>query len=128
MAFDERRFIDAAGPSVTLPERGWTAVELEGRPVAALGRDPALDEAPEHTRARGAAALALEDQRLWAELRAGNGGLRGSREPLIEAGDAERRRLGRDLHDGAQSRLVALALTRGRTPSREGDPEVAAIL
>ena len=60
--------------------------------------------------AGAAAALALENQRLEAELRARIEDLRASRARLVEAGDAERRRLERDLHDGAQSRLVALAL------------------
>jgi signal transduction histidine kinase len=60
--------------------------------------------------AGAAAALALENQRLSAELRARIEELRASRARLVEAGDAERRRLERDLHDGAQSRLVALAL------------------
>ena len=60
--------------------------------------------------AGAAAALALENQRLAAELRARIEDLRASRARLVEAGDAERRRLERDLHDGAQSRLVALAL------------------
>ena len=60
--------------------------------------------------AGAAAALALENQRLEAELRARIEDLRASRARLVEAGDNERRRLERDLHDGAQSRLVALAL------------------
>jgi signal transduction histidine kinase len=55
--------------------------------------------------------------------------LRASRQRLVQAGDAERRRLERDLHDGAQSRLVALALNlrlaRGRL---DGEPELAALL
>ena len=127
---DERRFVDAAGRSVTLPERGWTAVELEGRRVAAIVHDPALDEEPELTRSAGAAAaLALENQRLSAELRARIEDLRSSRARLVEAGDAERRRLERNLHDGAQSRLVALALKLAAARRHaEGDPEVAAIL
>jgi len=127
---DEKRFVDAAGRSVTLPERGWTAVELEGRRVAAIVHDPALDEEPELTRSAGAAAaLALENQRLSAELRARIEDLRSSRARLVEAGDAERRRLERNLHDGAQSRLVALALKLAAARRHaEGDPEVAAIL
>ena len=66
----------------------------------------------ETVRAAGAAtALLLENQRLDAELRARLVELGASRARLVQAADAERRRLERNLHDGAQSRLVALALT-----------------
>jgi signal transduction histidine kinase len=65
-----------------------------------------------------AAGLALENARLQAELRAQLTEVRASRARLVEAGDAERRRLERDLHDGAQQRLLgirlALQLARGR--------------
>ena len=54
--------------------------------------------------------LELENQRLRAELHAQTEALRGSRARLVAAADAERRRLERDLHDGAQGRLVATAL------------------
>ena len=60
--------------------------------------------------AASAAALAIENARLEVELRAKLEALRASRARLVEAGDAERRRLGRDLHDGAQQRLVALMI------------------
>ena len=66
---------------------------------------------------------------LDAELRARLDDLQASRARLVEAGDAERRRLERDLHDGAQSRLVALALLLRSARSRAGDdPELAALL
>ena len=66
---------------------------------------------------------------LDAELRARLEELRASRVRLVEAGDAERRRLERDLHDGAQSRLVGLALLlRGARTRAVGDPELAALL
>ena len=70
---------------------------------AALRQDPELLRA-----AAGAAALALENGRLEVELRARVEALRSSRSRIVEVGDAERRRLGRDLHDGAQQRLVSL--------------------
>ena len=57
-----------------------------------------------------AAATALENGRLHAELRARLEELRGSRERVIEAGQEERQRLERNLHDGAQQRLIALSL------------------
>jgi signal transduction histidine kinase len=64
---------------------------------------------------------------LDAELRASLMELRASRSRLLEAGDAERRRLERDLHDGAQSRLVALAMLL-RSAHRRADGELAEML
>ena len=102
---------------------------MQGRRIAAIAHDPALHEEPQLVRAAGAAAaLALENQRLSAELRARIEDLRALRARLVEAGDAERRRLERDLHDGAQSRLRgtgAQALARaadGGRRLRDGDP------
>ena len=127
---ESERFVDAAGHPFRLPEHGWTAVELQGRRVAAIVHDPALDDEPDLTRTAGAAAaLALENQRLSAELRARIEDLRASRTRLVEAGDAERRRLERDLHDGAQSRLVALALKLQLARRRADElPELATML
>jgi signal transduction histidine kinase len=108
---ESERFVDALGHPVEVSGAGWTEVELQGRRIAAIAHDPSLHEEPQLVRAAGAAAaLALENQRLAAELRARIEDLRASRARLVEAGDSERRRLERDLHDGAQSRLVALAL------------------
>ena len=64
------------------------------------------------------ARLALENERLQAEARAQLGDLRASRVRIVESGDAERRRLERDLHDGAQQRLVALSLALRLAHSR----------
>jgi signal transduction histidine kinase len=73
--------------------------------------DPALDDEPELLDAVSAAAgIAVENDRLHAELRARLEELRGSRGRVIEAGQRERARLERDLHDGAQQRLVAVSL------------------
>jgi signal transduction histidine kinase len=58
---------------------------------------------------------------LHAELRAGLEELRGSRERVIEAGQKERQRLERDLHDGAQQRLIALSLSLSMLEDRLGD-------
>jgi signal transduction histidine kinase len=73
--------------------------------------------------------IALENGRLQAELRANLDELRGSRARLIEAGQKERQRLERDLHDGAQQRLVALSLDFGVMETRLGDdPDATALL
>jgi signal transduction histidine kinase len=110
---EQDRYVDAAGRPVAVGP-GATVVEREGRRVGALLHDPALGEDPEFARALGAAAaLALDNERLEAELRARVDELRASRQRLLEIGLQERRRLERDLHDGAQQRLVALSLQLG---------------
>ena len=86
-------------------------LESDGEYVAALIHDPSLEDDPELLDAVAAAAVfALENARLNVELRARLDELQGSRARIVEAGDAERRRLERNLHDGAQQRLVAVAL------------------
>ena len=71
------------------------------------------------------AAIALENGRLHAELPARLEELRGSRARVIEAGQKERQRLERDLHDGAQQRLIALSLELGVLEGRLRDDPVA---
>ena len=111
------RWVDAGGHGVELPppgdpDRAWTLVELEGRRVGAIVHDAMLAEDPELVRSVAAAAgLAVENERLQAQLRARVEELRASRARIVEAGTDERRRLERNLHDGAQQRLVALSLT-----------------
>jgi len=123
------RFLDAEGRPIELPAGGWTEVELDGRRVGAIRHAAALADAPELlAAAAGAAALALENQRLSVELRARIEELRGSRARLVAVGDAERRRLERNLHDGAQSRLVALALKLRMARMRAGDAAAVATL
>jgi signal transduction histidine kinase len=70
-----------------------------------------------------AMTLTLENHRLATELRAKVDELSASRSRIVESGDAARRRLERDLHDGAQQRLVSLALSLRILRSRlDGDP------
>jgi len=109
-------FVDLDGRVVALPADGThrvaTLVERSGRRVAAIVHDASLCDHPELVEAVGAAAgLALENGRLQADLRARLEDLRASRARLVEAADTERRRLERNLHDGAQQRLVALLLS-----------------
>jgi len=114
---DKERWVDSEGHTVALPQdgdpaRASTAVELEGRRVGAIVHDITLREDPEMLRSVAAAAgLAVENERLHAQLRARVEELRTSRARIVEAGTQERRRLERNLHDGAQQRLVALSLT-----------------
>ena len=105
-------YVDADGHRADLSGRAVTEIEHDGEKVAAIVHDPALLDEPELVRAAGAAAaLALHNQRLDAELRARYEELRASRARLVAAGDDARRRIERDLHDGAQQHLVSLALT-----------------
>lgn len=124
------RYVDPSGQEVELPVIGSgrtvTPVERDGERVAAIIHDASLTEDSGLVEAVGsAAALALENERLDAELRARLEDLRASRARLVEAGMAERRRLERDLHDGAQQRLVSLALSirlaRNKVGSEPGE-------
>jgi signal transduction histidine kinase len=105
------------------PDRA-TVIEFDGARVAALIHDPALKDEPELLSAvSAAAAIALRTGRLQAELRASVEEVRGSRARVLEAGQRERKRLERDLHDGAQQRLIALSLDLGvLQSSMHGDP------
>ena len=112
---DRDTFVNEAGRRVELPEpgsgRAWTAVELEGRRVAAIIHDAALDTSSELVQAAASASsLAIDNERLKADLRARVAELRVSRQRIVEAADEARRRIERDLHDGAQQQLLALAL------------------
>jgi signal transduction histidine kinase len=73
-----------------------------------------------------AASLALENERLQAELRARLVDLQASRARLVGATDAERRRIERDLHDGTQQRLVSIAMSLGLLESKLSGREEAA--
>ena len=118
-------FVDDAGRQVTLPTpgsgRAWTAVEREGTRVAAIIHDAELDATPELVTAAASAALAIDNERLKAELRARVEELRVSRLRIVEAADDARRRIERDLHDGAQQQLVSLALDLRMLKARLGD-------
>jgi signal transduction histidine kinase len=133
---DRQAFVDEAGRPVELPDpgsgRAWTAVERNGVRVAAIVHDAALDTGPELVQAAAAAAaLALDNERLKADLRARVEELRVSRVRIVEAADAARRRLERDLHDGAQQQLVSLALDlrllKARLRDTEAEPLVDAL-
>jgi len=112
---DRGIYVDAAGAELLVPEEGAeravTLIEHEGAPLAVLVHDPTLREEPKLVEAVAAAArLALVNARLHAEVRAQLETVQESRARIVAAADEERRRIERDLHDGAQQRLVALAL------------------
>ena len=111
----QREFVDPDGRPITLPatgsDRSVALVEHDGEVVAALIYDRSLDDDPELVEAvGGAAAIALENQQLQDQVEDRLAEVQASRARIIAAGDAERRRIERNLHDGAQQRLVTLAL------------------
>jgi signal transduction histidine kinase len=111
-------YADGSGRRVEVrpePGRTTTLVNRGGKPLAALIHDASLQMEPALLDAVVAAAgIALENGRLESELRARVEELRRSRARIVEVTQTERRRLERDLHDGAQQRLVTLSLQLGR--------------
>jgi signal transduction histidine kinase len=128
-------YVDEAGMSISVPAwadgRAITRISGDGVPLAMLALDPELAEQRELIDAVAAVArLALENERLHAEVLAQLEEVRASRVRLVDAGDAERRRVERNLHDGAQQRLVALSLVLGQAQSQlnGADSELARTL
>jgi len=120
------RLVDARGiPAKPAPGQQRTSLIRERNVVAVLGHAPGLlDDEQLVDEVTTASRLALENERLQAEVRARVEELRASRARIVEAGDAERKRLERDLHDGAQQRLVGLALSLRLLCSRLAIPEL----
>ena len=133
---ERQEYVDPLGFPVALPLPGSrqtvTRLEHKGEPFAAFAHDPTLSEEPRLVQAAGAAAhMALENVRLQAEVRAQLVEVEESRARIVAAGGEERRRIERDLHDGAQQRLVALALELRSAQRKLGatsDPEVERLL
>jgi signal transduction histidine kinase len=127
----QEQFVDALGRPAEIDRgehgRMATIIEHDGRRVAAVLHDADLEEDRDLVEAVGAAAaLTLENERLDAELRATVEELRASRARIVEAGYEQRRRLERDLHDGAQQRLMALGINLRLARDRVGsDPNAA---
>jgi signal transduction histidine kinase len=104
-----------AGATCDMPARRFARAAAAGQPSSSTICGPA--------------GISMENRLLRAQLHAQNEELRASRARLVAAGDAERRRLERNLHDGAQSRFVAIALHLGRAKGKLApDDEVAGIL
>jgi signal transduction histidine kinase len=130
---DAEHYVDAIGrpvaEPVTAPGRTVTTLLRDGRRIAVVSHTAAL---PDLERELGAAIrLALENERLQAEELAHLDQLRASRVRIVETGDSERRRLERDLHDGAQQQLLALSydLRLARTQAEaDGDAPTGSLL
>jgi signal transduction histidine kinase len=121
-------FVDADGRGMQLPGVGSRRSALEVRLgeelVGAIVFDAVLIAELDAVRYVAAvAALAVERERLTAQLRVGREALRQSRTRLMAAAERERRRIARDLHDGIQGRLVTLALGADRIVAGRAEPE-----
>lgn len=135
---DAGRFVDRNGAPVSVPpsgavgeRRAVTVLQGEDQPVAALIHDEALVDDAELIQAVGTAArLAVENERLHAQLRAQLEEVRASRARIVAATDDARRGIERDLHDGAQQRLLAvsMAIRAARSRARKHDPELDGLL
>jgi signal transduction histidine kinase len=113
---------------VDVPTRRVSYVERDGERVAAIVHDAALENEPERLEpVRRAVRLWLDNERLTAEVRRQVDEVRASRRRILEAGDRARKSVERDLHDGAQQRLVGLALNL-RLAQRAADPSTALLL
>jgi signal transduction histidine kinase len=124
-------FVDSRGEPVAASaadgRRAATLVERSGEPIAVIWHDPALDTDPELVLAASQVlVLALENGRLERELETTTGDLAASRARVVASGDDARRKIERDLHDGAQQQLVALRIeVELARELAEQDPEVA---
>jgi signal transduction histidine kinase len=123
------RYADADGRLMAIPpvdgqaitpvvRRDRTVALLISRP-GSLGRPELVDEVA------STAGLAIDHERLRAEVEIRTADLKASRSRIVEAGDAERRRLERNLHDGAQQRLVVLLLIARRIRTQLADKDGA---
>jgi signal transduction histidine kinase len=125
-------YLDTSGQAVDAdrPDKGRAVVPIAGSDGAVLVYDEGLELEPQLIKLTAAAAgMALEHARLQAEVQAQLEQVRASRARIVEAEDAERRRLERDLHDGAQQRLVTLSLALGMARDRAAaDPELEALI
>jgi signal transduction histidine kinase len=115
-------------PGTDRSDRATVYLERGDEPLAVILHDPALADDPGLVAAVAAAVrLAVENERLTAEVEAQLAEVHASRARIVAAGDAERRRVERDLHDGAQQRLVAMSLALrllGARLGKDADPEI----
>ncbi len=124
-ASDDGDWVDHAGARTAMPVpgdgRAVTAIAAGGRTRCAVIHDESLLDDPVLVRTVGAVVgLAVDNARLQDDLREQLDEVRASRTRIVEAADAERRRVERDLHDGAQQRLLALAVSLRTIRSRLG--------
>jgi signal transduction histidine kinase len=104
-----------------------TPLISQGRTVAVLGHRGLITETELTTEIAPSVRLALDNERLRAEVNWRVGELQDSRRRVVAAMDAERRKLERDLHDGAQQRLITIALELGMLSSQADDHDTGLV-
>jgi signal transduction histidine kinase len=112
---DATAYLDEVGQATDLPDhdpaRSFTLLERQGQPLGAIVYDAALREDPALlSSVSAAAATSIENDRLQEEVQAQLAEVQASRARIVATADEQRQRLERDLHDGAQQQLVALAI------------------
>jgi signal transduction histidine kinase len=123
---DTDGYVDDAGRPVALPAAGATRtvtyLQESGQQIGALVHDAAVLDDPDLVSAVAAAAgVAVTNARLQAEVRARVSEVEASRRRIVEAGDAERRRLEGELREGAERRLAHVTeLLADRAPAADG--------
>jgi signal transduction histidine kinase len=127
---DDGQWVDETGWPVKPPEpshsRAVTEVTADGRRIAAIIHHESLAQDPALVQGAASYALtALENDRLVGRLQTSLDELSESRARIVAVGDRERRRIERDLHDGAQQRLVALRVRLGLVAERLDDADPA---
>ena len=132
---DQQRYVDAGGHPVEPrpgPAQRATTIARDGRPLALVIHDQSLAATHDLESEIGAASrLAVDNERLRAEALAQVADLRAARARIVEAADNTRRQLERNLHDGAQQRLLALSYElqlAEADATAAGDPRLAAVL
>jgi signal transduction histidine kinase len=119
-------FRDHADRLVDVPDHGVLRVEAAGRPIAVvLAEQMDLVDSSVRDSLAQALLLAAENRRLTAELRASLEQVRDSRARIVAAGDDTRRRIERDLHDGAQQLLISTGIKLNLAAARAGEGDVA---
>ena len=129
---DPGRFVDASGVAVDPHQsqgRVTTTIVRGGCPIAVITHDSALDDGRELGNQIGTAArLAIDNERLMAEVLDQLATLRAIRGRIARAADDTRRRIERDLHDGAQQRLLAVTYELRLAQAENTDPQHQALL
>lgn len=124
---ESRRYVDLAGNTRTDDDRHRIAIERGDQPIGVVLHDSTAELSPELLRrVVEDGGLAIEIARLRAELRLQLNEVKASRARIVAAGHAERRRIERDLHDGAQQRLVSIGLALRHAQHQLGSAPTAA--
>lgn len=126
---DRKAFVDQDGRPITAaPGHRQVTVMAGPTVVGQIGYDGSLNSNEESVRAAGrVVAIAIERDRLTADLRASQRALQLSRQRIVDAGDRERRRIAHDLHDGMQAQLVAIGLQADQLAARPDATEGMAL-